>query len=136
MTIGWPRMGRMRSAMMRAATSVDPPGGNGTIRVIWRDGKVCACADAIPANTVSAMAMSFRIWSLPKFIGSIVRRVSRRRNPPPYEKNAGLRSRTSALQTLDWLAQQRDRPDRAVGDHGVDAEHRGDPLGRQHVTRR
>ena len=45
------------SAMMRAATSVDPPGGNGTTSVIWRDGKVCACAPAMPANAASAIAM-------------------------------------------------------------------------------
>ena len=32
----------MRSAMMRAMASVDPPGGNGTMSVIGRDGKVCA----------------------------------------------------------------------------------------------
>ena len=37
-SIGWPRIGRIRSAMMRAAVSVDPPGGNGTISVIWREG--------------------------------------------------------------------------------------------------
>ena len=30
----------MRSAMMRATTSVDPPGGNGTISVICRDGQI------------------------------------------------------------------------------------------------
>jgi hypothetical protein len=28
--------------MIRATTSVDPPGGNGTISVICRDGQVCA----------------------------------------------------------------------------------------------
>jgi hypothetical protein len=38
MTIGCPSKGRMRSAMMRPTTSVDPPGGNGTIKVIGRDG--------------------------------------------------------------------------------------------------
>jgi hypothetical protein len=30
MMTGWPSNGRIFSAMMRAATSVDPPGGNGT----------------------------------------------------------------------------------------------------------
>ena len=32
------------SAMMRAATSVEPPGGNGTISVIGREGKLSAWA--------------------------------------------------------------------------------------------
>jgi hypothetical protein len=38
MMTGWPSSGRMRSAMMRPTTSVDPPGGNGTTKVICRDG--------------------------------------------------------------------------------------------------
>ena len=36
-------MARIRSAMIRAATSVEPPGGNGTTSVIGREGYVCAC---------------------------------------------------------------------------------------------
>src|SRR3954467_12347118 len=55
-TIGWPSTGRMRSAMMRAAASVDPPGGNGTTSVSERTGKFWACAPATPASTVSASA--------------------------------------------------------------------------------
>ena len=35
---GEPVHGRIFSAMIRPATSVDPPGGNGTTMVIWRDG--------------------------------------------------------------------------------------------------
>src|SRR3954453_4112542 len=58
----WPRIGRIFSAMMRAATSVEPPGGNGTTSVICRDGKVCACALARPATMASASApISFRM---------------------------------------------------------------------------
>jgi hypothetical protein len=38
MTTGWPSSGRMRSAMTRAITSVEPPGGNGTMMVMDRDG--------------------------------------------------------------------------------------------------
>src|SRR4051794_27093571 len=53
-TIGCPSEARMRSAMMRAAASVDPPGGNGTTRVIGRDGKFCAPALPIPARIASA----------------------------------------------------------------------------------
>ena len=34
MMTGWPSSGRIRSAMMRATVSVDPPGGNGTTSVI------------------------------------------------------------------------------------------------------
>src|SRR6516162_1306609 len=41
--------------MMRVATSVDPPGGNGTISVIGRDGKVSARAGASGAIKVSAI---------------------------------------------------------------------------------
>src|SRR3954451_15535962 len=55
-TIGWPSTGRMRSAMMRAAASVDPPGGNGTTSVSERTGKFWACALAKPATTASASA--------------------------------------------------------------------------------
>src|ERR1700738_4383217 len=46
--------------MMRATTSVDPPGGNGTISVICRDGQVCA--RAMPAQASSVITkISFRI---------------------------------------------------------------------------
>jgi hypothetical protein len=44
----------MRSAMMRAVVSVDPPGGNGTISVTGRTGK--PCAPAKPAMAASAAA--------------------------------------------------------------------------------
>jgi hypothetical protein len=37
-TTGWPSSVRMRSARIRPTTSVEPPGGNGTISVIDRDG--------------------------------------------------------------------------------------------------
>jgi hypothetical protein len=36
--------------MIRAATSVEPPGGNGTISVIGRDGKLSAWAGAADKN--------------------------------------------------------------------------------------
>jgi hypothetical protein len=38
MMTGWPSSARMRSANIRAATSVEPPGGNGTTSVMERDG--------------------------------------------------------------------------------------------------
>jgi hypothetical protein len=41
--------------MMRAATSVDPPGGNGTISVIGREGKLSARVGASGAIEVSAI---------------------------------------------------------------------------------
>ena len=41
--------------MMRAATSVEPPGGKGTTRVICRDGKGCACALAAIVASASAI---------------------------------------------------------------------------------
>src|SRR5258705_10232202 len=63
MMTAWPRMGRIFSAMMRAATSVEPPGGNGTTSVICRDGNVCACAPARPETIASASApISFRMF--------------------------------------------------------------------------
>src|SRR5882672_7268420 len=53
-TTVWPRGARMRSAMMRAAVSVEPPGGNGTTRVIGREGYPCACATAAQATNAIA----------------------------------------------------------------------------------
>src|SRR5215831_12208994 len=41
MTIDWPSVRDMGSLTMRADMSVPPPAGNGTIMVIWRDGKNC-----------------------------------------------------------------------------------------------
>src|SRR5882672_9179525 len=61
-TTVWPRGTRMRSAMMRAAVSVEPPGGNGTTRVIGREGKPCACAAA--AQAANAIAATNFIASL------------------------------------------------------------------------
>jgi hypothetical protein len=37
-TTDCPSVARIRSAMIRAAASVDPPGGNGTTSVIGREG--------------------------------------------------------------------------------------------------
>src|SRR6516162_5476254 len=57
--------------MMRAATSVDPPGGNGTISVIGREGKESARAGASGVIKVSAMkanataATDFRMMQAP-----------------------------------------------------------------------
>jgi len=38
MMTGWPNDARIRSAMMRPMMSTGPPGGNGTMMVIGRDG--------------------------------------------------------------------------------------------------
>src|SRR4051812_14272613 len=43
-TTVWPSGARMYSAMMRAAVSVEPPGGKGTTSVTGFAGKVCANA--------------------------------------------------------------------------------------------
>jgi len=52
--------------MIRAATSVEPPGGNGTISVIGRDGKLSARADEITAMKASAIAAkNFRMVPAP-----------------------------------------------------------------------
>src|SRR2546429_4200827 len=57
MTTVCPSGCRMRSAMMRAVVSVEPPGGNGTMSVIGRVGKFWACAavtnSASAAETIS-----------------------------------------------------------------------------------
>jgi hypothetical protein len=48
--------------MMRAAVSVDPPGGNGTMSVIGREGY--DWADAIPAsadNAIAAISLSMAL---------------------------------------------------------------------------
>jgi hypothetical protein len=66
-TTGWPRLERIRSAMMRAMASVEPPGGNGTTSVICRDGKVCACALTTMAAATSAAEAILSILILPNF---------------------------------------------------------------------
>src|SRR5215475_1692816 len=73
-TIGCPSDSRIRSAMMRAAASVDPPGGNGTISVSGREGKVCACANAPQPMTSSSAATSFLITPSPD-VGAIFPRL-------------------------------------------------------------
>src|SRR5689334_4426360 len=83
-TTGWPSFSRIRSAMMRAAASVDPPGGNGTIRVSGRDGKFCACAVATAHTTMNSAAINllitpspmlarFVFWRLVYFSGALQR---------------------------------------------------------------
>src|SRR5437660_3795051 len=56
--------------MMRAATSVEPPGGNGTISVIGRDGKLSACAGA-SASGRSASAIEAIVRGRVRFCGNI-----------------------------------------------------------------
>jgi hypothetical protein len=56
MTTVCPSGPRIRSPMIRAAVSVEPPGGNGTISVTGRVGNVCACAHVKPAHSASATA--------------------------------------------------------------------------------
>src|SRR5580704_4946383 len=63
---------------MRAVTSVDPPGGYGTISVIGREGKASAYADARVAQSASAIAtINFRIRPLP------ANAAPYHQNPPP-----------------------------------------------------
>ena len=70
----------MRSAMIRAAVSVEPPGGKGTISVIGREGKGWAWA-AVSAASVSAMHESKRNMNPPRkfFSTAAPRRYCRRR---------------------------------------------------------
>src|ERR1700712_1524985 len=76
-TIGCPSDARMRSAMMREAASVDPPGGNGTTKVSERTGYVCACAPAMPAKIASASATKHFLMTLPQLSVNFGRALQR-----------------------------------------------------------
>src|SRR5262245_58393144 len=52
----WPGGARMRSAMIRAVVSVDPPGGKGDTSVTGRVGNVCACVYAHAIASATAIA--------------------------------------------------------------------------------
>src|ERR1700752_1408657 len=52
----WRSGARMASPRIRAAVSVDPPGGNGTIRVTGRDGNACASAWLVTRAAIAASA--------------------------------------------------------------------------------
>src|SRR3954469_14029319 len=58
-TTDCPSVVRMRSAMMRATTSVEPPGGKGEMIVIGRDGYGCACTAATAPTKASAKITTF-----------------------------------------------------------------------------
>src|SRR3954468_8056912 len=58
-TTVWPSGARMRSAMMRAVVSVEPPGGNGDTSVIGFVGKPCAPASPAAANSAHATVKRF-----------------------------------------------------------------------------
>jgi hypothetical protein len=55
-TTGWPSGPCIASAMIRASVSVGPPGGNPTIMVTGRDGKISAAAGAATAASASSAA--------------------------------------------------------------------------------
>src|SRR5437764_191948 len=74
-TIGWPSCSRIFSAMMRAAASVDPPGGNGTIRVSGREGNVCACAAAAAHTAINSAATILLIMPSPDASAILLRLV-------------------------------------------------------------
>src|SRR6476469_2541841 len=87
---GWPRCGRMPSAMMRAMVSVDPPAASGTRIVTGRDGKDCALAPPIAQPAASAMAIIvFNICFLPGVGYTVAPRIRPGlggRNPPrPFD---------------------------------------------------
>src|SRR5262245_17930143 len=54
-TTGWPSGTRIASATSRAAVSVDPPGGNGTMSVTGRFGNDWAAAATAKAAAAAAM---------------------------------------------------------------------------------
>src|SRR5262249_60475248 len=66
-----PSDARMPSAMIRPSVSVGPPAGNGTIIVIGRDGKPCACAPLEPQTPAHAATNEGNFLSPPSpFCGS------------------------------------------------------------------
>src|SRR5258706_754370 len=105
MTTAWPSGWRMRSPMMRAAVSVDPPGGKGTISVIGRAGKDWACA--MPATTASANAATSFLISIRPYVGFF-------HYAPPFGRVG-----------LDLLHRLRGRQDLDIAAGGVDRIHAG-----------
>src|SRR3954462_9306332 len=67
-TTDCPSVVRMRSAMMRATTSVEPPGGKGEMIVTGRDGYGCACTGATAPAKASAKRTTFMIPPAPSLI--------------------------------------------------------------------
>src|SRR5258706_12652868 len=70
-TTVWPSGARIASPMMRAAVSVEPPGGNGTIRETGRVGN--GWAAALAASADSAMAAK-KLFIYPPLSGGERRR--------------------------------------------------------------
>src|SRR5262250_2504147 len=68
MMMVWPSAVRMPSAIRRPTTSVSPPGGNGTIIVIGRDGYACARAARGTAGSAAAPAARCRKFRRGSFI--------------------------------------------------------------------
>src|SRR5712691_5289124 len=80
-TTGWPRLAGRRSANRRAKTSLEPPGGNGTMKRIGRLGQV-SCARPAPAcapsTAASATKAHVRLFSM---AFSFARETSRLERP-------------------------------------------------------
>src|SRR5690349_12589189 len=68
MITGWPRWRPAISASLRRWVSVEPPAGHGTMSVMGRLGKSCACAADI-ASAANAASAARRI----QFIGLLLR---------------------------------------------------------------
>src|SRR6185436_15305790 len=68
MMICWPSSSDIGGAMMRAATSIGPPAGNGTTMVMVRTGQACAQAGTacVSSATMTAHTNVRRIGGLPK----------------------------------------------------------------------
>ena len=58
-TTGCPKRRARRSAMVRVSTSIAPPGANGVMSLIWREGK-SVCAAAAEATSAAAKAIRKR----------------------------------------------------------------------------
>ena len=71
-----PSASPIRCARMRPATSVEPPGGNGTISVMVRDGKVSARTGAAHATaTKTSIMAALRIRMIPPLLEKLIGRV-------------------------------------------------------------
>src|SRR5437016_2829952 len=71
MMSGWPSVTRMRSTSTRAIGSAAPPGGNGTMTVIGRDGQLCAVALPVAPRTASIKPIISLFISLPLDVGGL-----------------------------------------------------------------
>src|SRR4051812_12748714 len=117
MITGWPRCGRMPSAMMRPIVSVEPPGASGTRIVTGREGKDCAFAEPIKATAPSAMAIIVFIISFLPVVGyRVASRLRPGLGPHTHANPPGLGLTTEIFDSrpLDPRADERSGATRSI----------------------